>query len=322
MEERARQVRQERQERAKRARQARKAFEAMNLIDDFLMNEVIGHETYGKKVIDYFLQVVLGQKIEVHNVQVQKVMTGGDNEKRGIRLDIKTKISLGNVILANGFAGAIHDEDHNASTSIEMHKDESNSNPYQKYDLRRRSRLSQGMIDTDMLETSSGFGDLDDVLIITCTPFDLFERNRYIYTFTNMCLEDNSLLLEDGAYRIFLNTGGVIGGTGELRDLLRFTEKSSETNATNESLKDIHNIIMRIKKSKKARKRHMCVWERLERERDKGFDEGSAKEREKAEAEIAKLKEEHATELADKDAVLADKDAEIAMLKSKLAQIN
>lgn len=186
----------------------KKPLEEMSLIDDFLMTEIVGNEEYGGEFIDCFLETVLGHKIEVHDVHVQKVMTAGDTENRGIRLDIRTKVSLDQAIPATGQAEpeGICGGEYKASVNIEMQASESNTKPYQKYDIRRRSRLNQGMIDVNMLKTGGEYGELDDVLVIVCTSFDLFNRNRCIYTFANMCFEDRSLLLEDGAYRIFLNT--------------------------------------------------------------------------------------------------------------------
>lgn len=39
--------------------------------------------------------------------------------------------------------------------------------------------------------------------IFICT-FDLFEKGRHKYTFGNICLEDNSIILNDEAQKIVL----------------------------------------------------------------------------------------------------------------------
>jgi hypothetical protein len=49
----------------------RRTLDELNLIDDFLMTELVGNEDYGREFIEYFLQVVLGQKVEVKEVNVQ-----------------------------------------------------------------------------------------------------------------------------------------------------------------------------------------------------------------------------------------------------------
>ena len=51
-------------------------------------------------------------------------------------------------------------------------------------------------------------GLLIDTFNIIITPFDLFGEGRYCYTFHARCDENPSLVLEDGATRIFLNTRG------------------------------------------------------------------------------------------------------------------
>jgi len=285
----------------------------MSLIDDFLMNEVIGNEEHGGEVIDYFLQVVLGQKIEVDNVQVQRIQTTGDESNRGIRLDIRTKISLYQAMIANNNFNGSDDSTitNNTTVGIEMHNNKSETKPGEQFDIRRRSRLYQSIIDVNMLKTGDDFGDLDDVLIIVCTSFDVFGRDRYKYTFTNMCHEEDGLLLDDGAYRIFLNTKGKYGGSNELQELLNYAEHSDIKNATNKNLKKLHTIVSKIKKSKEARDRYMWEFEKLKRERIEG--------REEARAEYEGIITEINSELNETKTELGKKDAEIAALKKQLA---
>ena len=51
-------------------------------------------------------------------------------------------------------------------------------------------------------------GLLIDTFNIMITPFDLFGEGRYCYTSHARCDENPSLVLKDGATRIFLNTRG------------------------------------------------------------------------------------------------------------------
>lgn len=52
------------------------------------------------------------------------------------------------------------------------------------------------------------FNLLNGACVIMITPFDLFGLGKYRYTFRERCDEANSLALDDGAVRIFLNTQG------------------------------------------------------------------------------------------------------------------
>ena len=289
----------------------------MSLIDDFLMNEVIGNEEHGIEVIDYILQVVLGQKIEIDNVQVQRIQTAGDNEKRGIRLDIRTKISLYQILIFSDLpSDSVILPDNKATVGIEVHNTKSETQSREKFDIRRRSRLYQSILDVNMLNTGDDFGDLDDVIIIVCTSFDVFGRDRYKYTFTNICHEESDLLLDDGAYRIFLNTKGKTGGSTELKELLNYTESSDIRNATNEKLMKLHAIVSKVKNSKEARERYMWESEKLERARDEG--------REEAKAEITELKAKNADIKAENAEIKAENTeikAENAEIKTALTKI-
>ena len=58
------------------------------------------------------------------------------------------------------------------------------------YNIKRRTRYYQSMIDTDLLETGADYDDLNKTIIIFICPFDPFGKGRYIYTFRNFCAQD------------------------------------------------------------------------------------------------------------------------------------
>ena len=41
-------------------------------------------------------------------------------------------------------------------------------------------------------------------------PFDAYGKGRHIYTFENICKEDNTISMGDEAVKIFLNTDGTM----------------------------------------------------------------------------------------------------------------
>ena len=73
----------------------------------------------------------------------------------------------------------------------------------------RAEVASISVMDSSLLKSGDeSFNLLNDTFNIIITPFDLFGEGRYCYTFHARCDENPSLVLEDGATRIFLNTRG------------------------------------------------------------------------------------------------------------------
>ena len=70
-------------------------------------------------------------------------------------------------------------------------------------ELPERSRYYQGSIDVDCLQSGQKYKELkDSYVIFICIP-DLFEKGLPRYRFENICLEDNSVRLNDRAYKYF-----------------------------------------------------------------------------------------------------------------------
>ena len=97
-------------------------------------------------------------------------------------------------------------------------------------------------------------GLLIDTFNIIITPFDLFGEGRYCYTFHARCDENPSLVLEDGATRIFLNTRGTNRDevSEELIQFLEYMEQSTlnvDIPDTNRNLIKIHNHVRQVKAS-------------------------------------------------------------------------
>lgn len=147
-------------------------------------------------------------------------------------------------------------------------------------DLLKRSRYYQGLIDSSLLEPGSvDFNALNDTCIIMITPFDLFGKGKYCYTFYPYCKEDKDILLKDGAVRIFLNTRGTNDGEvhQELVDFLHYIECTDETFAEQTGSKNIlkiHECVKKIKSSEEMGVKYMQTWEEKIMERQEGRLEG------------------------------------------------
>lgn len=87
------------------------------------------------------------------------------------------------------------------------------------------------MIDIQLVDAGQHYKRLNKSYIIFICPFDLYGKGRHIYTFENICKEDNNISMGDEAVKIFLNAGGTI--LGRCQDLSaktgRFCSRKSKT---------------------------------------------------------------------------------------------
>ncbi len=244
-----------------------KPIEELNLLDDFLFNELVINPKYGKKFIKYFLETVLSKDIHINEIQAQVVRTGGDPNYRAIRMDVVADYT------------DLLKLDNNTIANVEMQAQNKYVHINRENDLRKRSRFHQALIDRNLLISGGKFGELKNILIIFCTPFDLFGKNRSKYTFENRCTEELELALEDGARRIFLYTKGIIGDNKELKELLCYVENSNELYVANAELKHIHQMVNDVKNNKEVGERYMLSLEHDWMMREEGREEGREEER-------------------------------------------
>ena len=122
------------------------------------------------------------------------------------------------------------------------------------------------------------FNLLNDTCVIMITPFDLFGKGKYCYTFHPYCEEEPDLRLEDGAVRIFLNSHGTNRNevSEELVALLEYMETmdADKIGDDSENLKKLHEYVEQIKASEEIGVKYMQKWEELEYEREDAREEG------------------------------------------------
>lgn len=224
----------------------------LTLMDRFLFDAAMENEEVHRAV----LEIILGRDIAL--------LTKNETEKelrtspllRSIRMDVFSM-----------------DEDRIIYNS-EMQKQ-------LKYDLPKRSRFYQSLLDSSLLEPGSiHFNLLNETYIIVITPYDIFGLGKYKYTFQARCSEDLSCVLHDGAVRIFLNTKGNNRDevSSELVEFLEYAEQADGKQACeseSERIRKIHNYICKIKSSEEMGVRYMQAWEEKVRDREDGFEDGS-----------------------------------------------
>ncbi len=177
-----------------------------------------------------------------------------------------------------------------------------------RYDLEKRSRYYQGLLDSSLLEPGErNYNKLNDTYIIMIMPFDLFGKGRYQYTIQASCVEDESIQIQDGATRIFLNTHGKNKEEvrPELIEFLNYVEKTNELQGEtfhSEKVTKIQRAVQQIKSNEQIGVKYMQEWEERQDEIDKAHEEGIKIGRAKELVELIQKKQakgKNITQIAD-----------------------
>ena len=71
------------------------------------------------------------------------------------------------------------------------------------------------MIDLQLVDKGQDYDTLNNSYIIFICLSGLFGKDRYMYTFENVCEEDSEVILDDGPKKVFLNADGKNGTVSE-----------------------------------------------------------------------------------------------------------
>ena len=74
--------------------------------------------------------------------------------------------------------------------------------------------------------------------------------------------------------KLFLYTGGEIGGNDKLKDMLRYFSKSDEANAVDPELSQLHSIVQKVRDNRKVGEQYMTLQEYLDNEIKRGVEQG------------------------------------------------
>ncbi len=256
----------------------KKELKDLNLLDRFLFAEAIENS----ENMELILEIILGKDI------ILKHLPQAEKEQRSFLWSRQVKLD----VWAQDSDGSIYD------TEVQQQDTK---------DLPKRSRFYNSMIDSKLLFPGGrSYNELNDVYIIIITPFDLFGKGLYKYTFDMACEEVPEVRLRDGVTRIFLNTRGTReeGVSKELIELLRYFEKSTAALAErseSERILRLHENIARIKASEEVGVKFMNAWEENLLFKQEGYEEGreegirSGKNLEKKELSL-KMKEKGMSE--------------------------
>ena len=243
--------------------------EELDLMDDFLFQELLMQENDGEEFCRILLSTILGKQIRNVRIIPQKNILGIDTNRHGIRMDAYIEdISEENIV-----SGA---EVFDAQVAPDIYDIEPNKR-YEKQTLPKRMRYYHGLIDTQLLAANTEYEKLPNVVIIVILPYDPFGKNRMVYTIRNQCEEDTTIPYDDGARKIFLYTKGREGNPSqELRDMLKYMEETIDENVTNEDIDTIHHLVKKVKQRREVGINYMKSWELERMYREEGKQEGLA----------------------------------------------
>lgn len=226
--------------------------EDLNLIDNFLFQQMLSQEGEDSETFArILLKTILGRHIRHVTIVPQKNILGIDTNKHGIRLD--------------AYIQEVPDEQDPNLADVKLIPSIYDIEPnktFEKESLPKRVRYYHGLIDTQLLSTGASYSLLPNVVIIVILPYDPFDKNRMVYTIKNGCEEDPTVPYEDGARKIFLYTKGTEGNPSQaLRDMLKYIEKSTADNVTNQDIASISVLVDKVKHKKEVSISYMKSWE-------------------------------------------------------------
>lgn len=238
-----------------------KNWEELEITDDFLFGKVMRNPEICKRTLEAILNVPI-EHIEYPDAQ--KVIDIAA-EAKSVRLDVYVK-----------------DVNHTVY-NIEMQTTNTGEIP-------KRSRYYQSLIDLELLEKGEKYTHLNRCIVIFICSFDLFKKNRCIYTFENRCIQDKDLALGDETVKIFLNSKG---DTSQINNDLKafFDYMNRKVDTQNDFINALNQAVKKARENKEWRFEYMTLYmklqEALEDGRNQGIAEGRAEG--KAEGETIKL---------------------------------
>lgn len=156
-----------------------------------------------------------------------------------------------------------------------------------EFQLPKRTRYYQAMLDTDMLQKGQDYDELSPTYIIFFCLFDFFDDSQRIYTFKRRCLENMEIELADEAAIMFLNTLGTKGDVSP--DIQSLFDYINSNTVTSKFTREVADTITEIKNDKKVRDSYMTYEMRMKDIREESLAEGETKGEAKEKLRVAKL---------------------------------
>lgn len=285
----------------------RKKLEELNLLDDFLFNAMMTYQEMGEEFTRKILKLLFNKEFRNLKVIAQKSYGGLNTDLRGARLDV--------------YVESDDSAEIDATEDASIYDLEPDKNDKAKYvaAFPQRIRFYHAIIDSRSLKSGEDFGKLKRVYVIFICNYDPFGYDRVKYTIRNMCVEEPEMPYDDGAQTTILYTKGTKDDNifEELRQFLNYMENTTQTNAVNDTLKDIQKMVDIVKRDGEVSLSYMKGFERDTIMYEKGQEaerQNTEKERQRANsAEKARDEAENARIIAEEEKVKAQKEAAEAL---------
>ena len=264
-----------------------KAYDELEFTDDFLFCHILMEN---EDLCIELVEMITGRKIKsIIKPESQKSIRLTYDGK-GVRFDV------------------YFEDEENVIYDIEMQAG-------RKYNLRKRSRYYQGMIDLNILGKSKDYERLKDSYIIFICTFDEFGAGRHIYTFENVCKEKPEIKLNDGTHKIFLCAGGDKEDCSEkMRDFLDYIARKTTNGRLSKRLQD---EVEKSRKHEEWRDDYMTLLEHYQEKYEEGLKEGQKNlEAERKRADEAESRANEAESRAN------EAESRIRELETQLASVN
>ena len=221
-------------------------FDKIGITDDVMFCTVLSNSEDCRE----FLQRILGIEIEEIVVVGTQVSMKSNFHAKGVRLDVYAK-----------------DKKENAY-DIEMQKTKMRELPL-------RSRYYHSEMDSYQIAAGEKYGNLKYSIVIFVCNFDLFAKNRSVYTFESICREDTEIYLQDKRKTIFININGSREDVpGELAHLLDYLKTKTPTDGFTERLEQ---RVVEIRRDTEWRDGYMTLEMKMDERYEQGLEEGLAK---------------------------------------------
>ena len=221
-------------------------FDKIGITDDVMFCTVLSNSEDCRE----FLQRILGIEIEEIVVVGTQVSMKSNFHAKGVRLDVYAKDKKGNAY------------------DIEMQTTKMRELPL-------RSRYYHSEMDSYQIAEGEKYGNLKHSIVIFVCNFDLFAKNRSVYTFKSICREDTEIHLQDKRKTIFININGSREGVPkELAHLLDYLKTKTPTDGFTERLEQ---RVVEIRRDTEWRDGYMTLEMKMDEKYEQGLEEGLTK---------------------------------------------
>ena len=241
-----------------------KSFDELTIQDNFIFQKVMLKKPICKAVLERLLDISIKDIVYIQEDKTLDVSL----ETKSVRLDVYVNDDRGTVF------------------NIEMQTSKDME------ELVKRTRFYQSILDMYHLQKGQKYMTLNDSYIIFICTFPVFIGNSHKYTFKNVCMEEQDILLNDGATKLFLSTKGKMDDIS--KPLQRFLDYVDGHAASDELLREIESAVDEAKHCEAWREEysmlsmdHYTYWkEGVAEGRAEGLVEGENLGKAKAKTEV------------------------------------